>query len=394
MENLDRNKKIIYTVAGAVLLLILGYIVYQYIIPAFQARPQSQPSVGGNIPAFPGVEQKNGGLGGTGTATTTLPSGQEQRLFRLTTYPVISPSLNGDESKILFYKKEGGELISIGFTGGIEEKLSNITVVDLMEAVWGPDRQRRAVFYLDGETKKGFLHISTSSTATLPQNIRSFSWSPDGKSLAYLLQRSGGTTDLVVADASGKNPKVIFSTPIRDASIRWITSNKIVFQTAPSGLGEGFIFLFTRADGVFTRIGGPLFGLEAIWSPDGSRFLVSSTDASGRNLVLSLRDTTGKTLFNSDVHTLAEKCVFADTNTLYCAVPRALPQETTLPDDYLRGELNTSDVIQVLDFSSRIINTVVNLGAFDVSNLIVTKKQDFLFFVNRTDGTLWSYKLK
>ena len=47
------------------------------------------------------------------------------------------------------------------------------------------------------------MHIGTSSIAVLPQDIKSFSWSPDGKSLAYLTPKDGAL-NLVIADSAGR----------------------------------------------------------------------------------------------------------------------------------------------------------------------------------------------
>lgn len=396
MENLDRTKQIIYAVL-AVLVLGLGlllYFGYRYFARTPSPVPTGKVGITGRL-GLPG----SGGVTGAKPAPEELKPGEslaiapEQKLFRITDFPVISPSFSKDEKKILYYKKAGGDLFSSDLDGKNQTKISNITIVGLMEALWSPSRDRAAVFYLDRETLKGFLHIGTSSVATLPQDIKSFSWSPDGKSLAYLVQKDD-LVNLVVADSSGRNQRIVFSTPLRDASISWISGDKVAFSTAPSGLAEGFLYLFSRSSGVFQRIAGPFFGLASLWSPDGSRALLSSTDAAGKNLNLFVRDSSGKNVFTLGAKTLPQKCAWSGPSKLYCAIPRTISPDTVWPDDYLRGEVNTQDRIALLDFEKKEFTEVFKEGTFDVSDLGVSRDGGALIFVDRTDGTLWSLNLK
>lgn len=290
MNSLSQNKKIIYVVAGAIVLTLLGFLAYRFLLaPA----GEQTTTTGGEITGgrLPNVSTNGEVVTPTGEASKiaeiealkpgeTTETAPEQTLTRLTDYPVISPSLNTAENKILFYKKDGGDLLSLNFDGTEEEKVSNVTIVGLLEAFWSGNRDKAGVFYLDGETLKGFLYLGESGVAVLPQNIKSFSWSPDGKSLAYLLPKDA-RLDLVIADSSGKNAKTVFSTPILDSQIKWITSDKLAFQTAPSASADGFIFVYSRASGSFTRIAGPTRGLTSLWSPDGSRAIIK--DAGTKN---------------------------------------------------------------------------------------------------------------
>ncbi len=394
MENLASTKKIIYTTLGIFILAVLLFFVYRYLVPARPGAPTGSERVTGRLPGLTGAGELGAEPGPEGLKPgESLETAPEQKLFRITDFPVISPSLNKEENKIFYYKKEGGDLFSSDLDGKNQIKISNITVVGLIEAIWSETKDRAAVFYLDQETLKGFLHIGTSSVATLPQDIKSISFAPGGKSLAYLLPKDG-RTNLVLADSSGKNPKVVFSAPLRDAAIFWISPDKIAFLTAPSGLGEGYIFLFSRSSGSFSKILGPLFGLTSLWSPDGSRVLTATTNTAGKNLDMAVRDASGKELFLLNTKTLPQKCAWQDAKKLYCAVPRAIAPATVWPDDYLRGELGTSDRIIYLDLEKKEVNEIFSGGGFAVADLAIAKNGQYLIFTNRTDGTLWSLKLK
>lgn len=390
--NLTLTKQIIYFSLALIALGIIGFLAFQYLFPAAEetAKPE-EPSVTGRIPAeeitreIAGEELKE-------AARSEITGQLEPDLVALADFPVVSLALNPAGDKILFYKKDGGGLFASDFSGKNQEKISNLTIVGLTEALWAKNGDRAAVFYLDKEVLKGFIQIGTSSVAALPQDTKSFSWSLDGRSLAYLTQKDD-RLNLVIADSSGRNPRAIYRTPILDAQISWITPDRFAFQTAPSGLAEGYIFTFSRSSGVLARILGPLFGLSSLWSPDGSQVLIATTDTSGRNLRLTLYNSSGAAVFTITPPTIPEKCFWVSVSQLYCAVPQSTSADTIWPDDYLRGELNTSDRIMLLDLKEKTVKEIFS-SDFDVSILLVSKTRDYLFFIDRKNGIPWGLKLK
>jgi Tol biopolymer transport system component len=398
MNSRDRTKRIIYFSIVGIILLVGGYFAWRFFVGGTPpTTPTGQPPITGGVPGFPttpgGIPPTPGGSGTPTPPVVTLPP-EAQKLLQLTDYSIIGPSLNKDETQVLFYKKEGGGLYTIDFDAKNTNKLSPITIVGLLDAIWSSSRDRSAVQYLDQDTVKSFLHIGTSSVAVLPPDTRSPAWSPDRKSLAYLIMKDN-ITNLIIADASGKSPRTVFSTPLRDASISWVAPNKIAFLTAPSGRADGFLFVYTTGSRSLSQVLGPRFGLTALWSPDGSKILASFTDRTGGDSRLSLFDATGKELQRLSLATLPDKCAWSpDSKDIYCAVPRSIPANTVWPDDYLRGELTESDRVVSINGVTGDISPVLDEGTLALSNLFVTKDNATLFFINRIDGTLWRYKLK
>lgn len=346
------------------------------------------------FPITPGIETGEELTGEKEIKSKTIGVSEEtaSKLAQVAEFSVVGPSLNQNGDKILFFEKNGGNLWTANFDGANREKISNITVVGMFEADWSPKKDRTAIFYMDKEIKKGFLLIDGKSIAILPQNIYSFSWSPEGNSLAYTLI-DGDKVNLVTADSAAEKPKTIFNTLLKDGQIKWVTGDLISINTAPSGLAQGFNFLYSREKGTLSKIMNSS-GLSTLWSPDGKKVLVSSSDSSGRLKNLKINGALGEELFASEIKTIPEKCVWLNSDKIYCAVPRIIPPKSVWPDDYLLGSLHTTDSIMVIDIKNEDIREIFGEGLFDMNDIVITPNEDYLFFVNRMDGILWSLKLK
>jgi len=398
--NLSRAKLIIGITAGLLALGAVGVFWYRGISPSAPAGPTGQPGVSGGV--APGIGGAPAGAPLAAPPQNPAPesfpvaANPAQRLTRLTDFSVISPSLDKSGDKILFYRKDGGDLYAADFDGKNQAKISNITIVGLMNAIWSPIRDRAAISYLDNDTIKSFLHIGTSSVAVLPTDITSIAWSPDGKSIAYA-RRNGDMLELIISDPGAKNPKTIFRTPILDAKISWPVPDRIVFATPASGVAEGYIFSYTRSSGLFEKIFGPAFGLQALFSAFEPRAVVSSTPRGGDRIssrILNPYDPERKDSREIPVATFSEKCAFAEKQELWCAVPRTLAGAVPLPDQYLSGQFNSSDRIVKIDLVKNSMEELFNENDFDVGNLVPAPEKNYLFFVSRRDGTLWSLKIK
>lgn len=394
MANQDRIKRIALLLLVIGLFVLLGYAILRILRGSGTTgtQPKTEPVSGGVEMLYPTP------TGSRATPLTSPETGlqqeiQEKRLIQLTDFPVIGPTINTKQDKVLFYQKEGGDMFEVDITGVSRNKLSNITIVGIFDALWSPARDRASVFYLDNENIKSFLHVGTSTVTTLPINIKTLAWSPDGNNFAFLAE-DHDTLAMLISDKTGKNQKTVYHTPITDAQLTWISSDRIAFLTAPSGFARGYLYIYARSIGTLKRIIGPLWGLQTLWSPDGSRVLVSHTDYQGKNLQMEIYDNNGKSIQKLTMKTLPEKCAWAGSTQLYCGVPKQIPFNVPLPDNYLTGEFGTQDTLSLLNVDINESTEIINEGAFDMTNMQVTKNKDFIIWVNKTDGTLWSYRLE
>lgn len=385
-------KKLFILIAIILLIIATAVIFYFLLRPGMKEGEREGRGVTGQIPGFPETFPREGEIPETPAEEAEITGVPEARLKQITDFPVISPTLSKDEKRVVFYKKDAGDLISYTIEKGEQERISRITIIGVLEALWSPARDRAAVFYLDQDIKKGFLHIGTSSVAVLPSGIKSASWSPNGSLFAYMSASPEGS-ELVASNASGENKQIFFELPLKDPVMYWTSPDSIHIQTAPSGIALSTLFRYSRISGSLSKIIEG-YGLSALWSPNSERAAFSSTNSSGKNLSLSLHNSAGDLIFATGLRTVTDKCVWVSSETLYCAVPRTIPSSAIMPDDYYLASFHTSDRIVKIDTKKEEMREVFNEGDFDVVNLLVTKNEDMMFFVDRRDGTLWRYKLK
>jgi hypothetical protein len=100
-----------------------------------------------------------------------------------------------------------------------------------------------------------------------------------------------------------------------------------------------------------------------------------------------------KTKTEFSLKTLPEKCIWSevDVNKIYCAVPKNLPT-ANYPDDWYKGLVSFDDNLWQIDTLTGETTLLLNQFGFDIINIFKTKNEDFLFFQNKKDGTLWSLK--
>jgi hypothetical protein len=139
------------------------------------------------------------------------------------------------------------------------------------------------------------------------------------------------------------------------------------------------------------------FGFEAIWNTRGSTILYSvyGDFSSNKPLLWTVNGSAsslGDNRRSIGLNTWADKCIFTDVTTAYCAVPQNLPQNsgfqrsvyTNYPDDIYKINLSTGNSVLVARPEQ---DTAI-------SNLFISSDGAFLFYTNTLNGRLEFIKLK
>lgn len=400
--NLRTVKHIIYTVFGLAAMAGLGFLAYVLFFPPTTQDTAEAPRnrIIGRILDFVIRDVAPEHATSTDpTATSTFPdgvrpqAGAPPRLQQITDFPIVGATMGAFGDTILFYKKDGGDLFEVDVDGKNLVQISNRTILGAFETMWSPAGDAAAMFYIDGDSKQGLILTGTSTATLLPPETSSFSWSPDGRAAAYLEKHTNGS-NLVTANKDLTRPSVVFRTPLADAAIFWVSDNIIAFHTAASRYAQSAVFTYNRRTGAFKKIVGPFHELTAAWSPGGARLIETHRARGAETREITIRNSAGEVLSAFPMLTAPEKCLWTQAEQLHCAVPRA-PIPNEWPDTYIRGEYHTSDLIALVDLDRKEVFEVWNdpQRNFDIVNLLLTPNNDYLVFIDRNDGTLWSYRM-
>ena len=162
---------------------------------------------------------------------------------------------------------------------------------------------------------------------------------------------------------------------------------------------------FDRQEVYFVGLNGENFksatiegrGFEPLWSPQGDRLLYSSyslDDNLKPNLwvVNAQGEGIGSNRKKLNIETWAHKCSFGDDQSLYCAVPDALPEGVGLIPEL---GLETKDKLYKIDIVTGLKKLIaVPDGAYNMSDLIISENGYYLYFTDKKTGKLHQINLK
>lgn len=312
-----------------------------------------------------------------------------------TTTPV-APIQIPEEVEVRYIERQSGNVYSFKVHERVMTRLSNKTLPGIVEAVWTRDGTRAFVRFLEDNVSG----TESISTYLLPANGEGGFFLEQGLSQVVLASstvltlRSSDSGSVVSSmNADGTGSKTLFSSVLSSLRIGFLGTNYLA-QTKPSAYLDGYAFTVDRA-GTFTRLLGPLRGLSTLASPSGTQVLYSYSDRG--KIYMQVFNTTARTTVSLPLVTLAEKCVWTTTgDALYCAVPTALTG--LLPDEWYQGAHSFSDRIWRIDLASRVATLVFDPRQIadtniDAQALSIDSGNDVLIFMNRGDGSLWSYDL-
>ena len=232
---------------------------------------------------------------------------------------------------------------------------------------------------------------------TLPDGITSYSISPK-KDRVFFFSVQNGRGGGYISAITGGTLTQIFDTPVTQVTTDWPEENTIVITTKGVSNENGFMYFINPKTGVWKKIAGPIPGLSAVVSHDASHALISSQGADG-TIQTDIYRVASTTLINTMVQTLADKCTWGNfyKNLVYCAVP-SRSVAGSYPEDWYTGIVSFSDKIWQINATTGEVKLVSNIigqsdRPIDGFNLSTDSKDNFLFFMNKTDLSLWSLDL-
>lgn len=294
---------------------------------------------------------------------------------------------------------------------GTPERITNTTIPKVQEVVWSNSGNNLVYRYLDNDTNNISSYTASIKTSTssgslgeiigtfLPTNFKQLVINQDGNKLFALIDKSdksgtyGFTTNL-----DGSSKKIIFDSPISYWNISNPKNNIIALTTKPNYKDLGILFFFNIQTYSMDRILGNIVGMSTVTNNDAN--LVAYSYSLNNSFGLDVYDVTNKISKGFNISTLADKCVWGNSNTkvIYCAIPQTIPADN-YPDAWYQGKESFSDNIWKIDTSTGTITEIYQIGSnenanIDAFNLKISSDDQYLAFMNKTDLSLWMLQIK
>ncbi|HEY4494809.1 MAG TPA: hypothetical protein VJC02_01760 [Candidatus Paceibacterota bacterium] len=329
----------------------------------------------------------------------------------------FSASSTASTTVIRYVDRGVGHILEVKSDEAIEKKISNTTIPRVYESYWNKNLNASIFRYIKDETGDivnfyGEIRPIKKDTATSTSNINEIENEIKGKFLSsningiaispkqdkiftYNIENNRGIGYISGFDESKKTKVLDF--PLTQVSIEWPEENTVAITTKASALSSGFLYFLNIKSGAQKKVLGNVVGLTTKVSRDARKILFSSSGKDG--MTSSIFDTKTNSTQESVFRTITDKCVWSKkyVNELYCAVPTEFPVGI-YPDDWYKGNVSFVDQIWHLDTTTGEVHLLANLlnladELIDATNLSLDPNENFLYFVNKRDLTLWSLDL-
>jgi hypothetical protein len=231
----------------------------------------------------------------------------------------------------------------------------------------------------------------------LPQNMITYAVSPKGDKLFMLIKESGQGAGYI-SNFDGTSVTKIFIQPLTQVSVEWPEENTVAITTNGSASQAGFLYFINPKTGIWKKIIGPVFGISTKVSKD-AKFVLVSGSTNSQSITTNIYPVGTTTPIDAVVKTLADKCAWGNyyKELVYCATP-SQPISGIYPDDWYKGVVTSYDKIWQINVKNNDIRQVSSLlgqanKLINVFNMSTDSRDDFLFFMNKDDLSLWSLDL-
>lgn len=363
-----------------IILIVLAIIAgVAYLVWSFGLRteqPIEEPPIGGSLP----VEETPGG---NGKPVRSLSVVSSERVFDFW--------LNR-ETGDTWYFTEDGRIFAVD-KDGTETSISAQPVKNVRDLSASPDGSLAVVSY--GTPERLLFAIYDAEAANwlkpLPQGTAAAAWSPLKNELAYL-KDEGASATLTIADFEGDTEREAARLSVKGSDLLWVASDTLYVSNRPSFSIPGSLWSFDLSDRTLKPVIKDEPGLMTAWTADGKIGLKFTTKENGESALTIVSDKNEPAARASIGLTLPSKCALA-AEKIYCAVPKNLPAEARLPDDYLKHAFYTDDVFVAIDPANWTAETVFEPSRLTIDAEKIAVYGDALYFVNRYDGLLYKLTL-
>ena len=315
---------------------------------------------------------------------------------------VKGATLANDGQNNIYYEQESGLFYQVDNLGN-KKLLTDQVFYNVQSINWAPTKDRAIIEYPDGF--KVMYDFNKKKQYTLPRNWEEFSWdSAGGRFVFKSMSRYPENTWLASARPDGSQARPIehMGDNADKVVVSWSPNNQVIAFSAtgrPRGTWEQEILLIGQHDENFRSLVVDGRGFEPKWSPQGDKIVYSvyssEFDYQPRLYVVDAQgDTIGNNKIYLNLATWAHKCTFNYSgSSLYCAVPRNLPEGAGLipelaediRDDFYQIDLETGNISFLAEGA---------MGGYNVEDIYLSKDESYLYFTDTNTERLRSIRLK
>lgn len=335
-------------------------------------------------------------------------------LQSVTSLPVIGGTV--------FEKKVGGNMVQyVRYTshanghmyekpltsGKLAEKISNKTSGAVSVSLWSANGNSTVTRYYDNSLQTVYTYVGyfaqrgTSSVyreRRLAGTITDITLSPDGTQIFYLEKTPEGLVGYTQQITGGERNR-IWSSVLHSISASWEGKNVIALYTKPTSVAEGVVWGVHPVTGEREILLAGEFALEPLVNPEGTELLYSKQEKKNKQFDLGvLHIISGKTI-TIPLATMVNKCAWGPVGSvyIYCAVPDGNNSGSYLEEWYM-GITHSNDTLWRINSTTgeiaQLIDPHEETGElFDIVNLSVSPKEDYLLFRTRNNSILWRYQI-
>ena len=335
-------------------------------------------------------------------STSTKPS------FDITKNSTTSSSANSSSTKqintfVRFIERATGNLYETKIPTLDKNRITNTTIPKVYNAVLNSKGTETILQFLNGDTIQTVYAKVSTGTATTSTKIINNPEFPSNTDIVinkkdtifYTTKSANGSTGFL-STFNNKKPIQVFSTPMRDILAQWSGGDIVAVFPKPHSDYSGVLFFINTKTNTTKQVASGINGLTAIPNQDGTKFLYNTNP---KTLSLASRLISKNTDMNFNISTLPEKCVWSmeNKNLVYCAVPLSV-QEDGYPEKWYQGVVSFDDVLWSINTDTgeekQIYNpTADGKASVDMTNLSLSDKEDYIFFTNKKDLTLWGISM-
>jgi hypothetical protein len=388
----NKLKRILIIVIIILIIALIGLLVYNFLIK----KSTTQENEGGGLPEG----QQNEENGAVEEEENIQPQ-SEVRIKTISQEPVFSPTMTSDKTKIVYYFRSNGNVWQSNFDGSDLSQTSTIILENLVKVIWSPDKNKVITIFQDNleNISKYFYSYTTQKALPLDKYINYITWSPDSKKIAYQYQNDfTDNNNISTANPDGTKYTTLLKTRMKNLIVEWPKGSDIFLREKPSGIAQSSLYSLNTLSKSFNNIMPNVYGLSVKWSSEGNKILYSKTNSKGENIGIFIADRNGTNEKSANVQTLAEKCAWSqDTRYIYCAIPKNIADARVLPDDFYKGTFIGDDEFYKINIGTgekiNILEEESPIETFDAIDLFLSPQENYLFFVNKNNGMLYSIKL-